>query len=143
MPKVKIGYLRVMVVDDSRVARMAMIDMLEKLGFKHLHEAQNAAEAHEKMDAMKYDLVFLDWMMPGRSGISLMEEWRADRRYDDVGIVVCSMQDDKRMVAGALRAGALNYIIKPVTDEKLKRSVDEMLNWIDLQRKAKEEQMGG
>lgn len=142
MGKVKIGYLRVMVVDDSRVARMAMIDMLEKLGFKHLHEAENANDAHEKMDAMKYDLVFLDWMMPGRSGISLMEEWRADRRYDDVGIVVCSMQDDKRMVAGALRAGALNYIVKPVTDEKLKRSVDEMLNWIELQRKAKEEQMG-
>lgn len=140
MSKVRIGYLRVMIVDDSRVQRKSMHDMLQKAGFKHMDEAENATQAYEKMDALKYDVVYLDWMMPGRSGISLMEEWRADRRYDDVAIVVCSMQEDKRMIAGALRAGALNYILKPVTEEKLHRSLEEVIEWLDLRRKAREEQ---
>ena len=140
MSKVRIGYLRVLIVDDSRVQRVAMHDMLQKSGFKHMDEAENANQAYEKMDALKYDVVFLDWMMPGRSGISLMEEWRADRRYDSVAIVVCSMQEDKRMIAGALKAGALKYIVKPVTEDKLNRALEEVMEWLELQRKAREEQ---
>lgn len=140
MAKVKVGYLRVLVVDDSRVSRKTMQEMLRQKGFKHFDEAENANQAHEKMDALKYDVVFLDWMMPGRSGISLLEEWRADRRYDDVAVVVVSMQDDKRMVAGALKAGALGYIVKPVTGDKLQRGVEDAVEWLELRRKMREEQ---
>jgi len=138
--KVKVGYLRVLVVDDSRVSRKTMQEMLQQKGFKHFDEAENANQAHEKMDALKYDVVFLDWMMPGRSGISLLEEWRADRRFDDVAVVVASMQDDKRMVAGAMRAGALSYIVKPVTEDKLQKGVEDALEWLELRRKKREEE---
>lgn len=138
MPKSKIGYLRVLIVDDSRMQRNLMREMLTKFGFIHVDEAENSAQAYEKMDALRYDIVFLDWVMPGRSGVSLMEEWREDRRYDDVAMFVVSMQDDKAMIAGAIKAGALSYIIKPITEGVLLQNVDKALKWIEERRAARE-----
>lgn len=131
----KPAYLRVLVVDDSRVSRSMIHDLLKKAGFRHIDEAENADEAHTKMEAMPYDIAFLDWTMPGRSGISLMGEWREDGRYNDLAVVVVSMQDNKGLVAGALKAGALHYIVKPITEEKLKDGLDKTLKWLE-QRKA-------
>ncbi|MDF3024283.1 MAG: response regulator receiver protein [Alphaproteobacteria bacterium] len=138
MPKSKIGYLRVLIVDDSRMQRNLMREMLTKFGFIHVDEAENSTQAYEKMDALRYDIVFLDWVMPGRSGVSLMEEWREDRRYDDVAMFVVSMQDDKAMIAGAIKAGALSYIIKPITEGVLLQNVDKALKWIEERRAARE-----
>ncbi len=138
MPKSKIGYLRVLIVDDSRMQRNLMREMLASFGFIHVDEAENSGEAYEKMDALRYDIVFLDWVMPGRSGVSLMEEWREDRRYDDVAMFVVSMQDDKSMIAGAIKAGALSYIIKPVTEGVLLQNVEKAMKWIDERRAARD-----
>lgn len=140
MTDIKIGYLRALVVDDSTVSRMAMENMLEKLGFKHLDVAQNAAEAYKKMAALRYDVVFLDWVMPGQSGISLLQEWREDRNYDGVAICVVSMNNDKSQIAGALKAGALSYIVKPATEETLQRNIDKVLEWLQLRRAFVEKQ---
>ncbi|HYD17806.1 MAG TPA: response regulator [Patescibacteria group bacterium] len=139
MPHTKIPYLRVLIVDDSRVMRASMQEMLKKAGFHHIDEAENAGEAYEKMDALRYDIVFLDWVMPGRSGVSLMEEWREDRRFDDVAVFVVSMQDDKAMISRVLKAGALSYIIKPVTESVLNNNIDKALKWIDARRAARED----
>ncbi len=140
MTQVKIGYLRVLIVDDSRIQRTLMHEMLKKAGFNHLDEAENATQAYDKMDALRYDVVFLDWFMPGRSGISLLGEWREDRRYDDVAVIVVSMQDHKSLIAGALKAGALDYIIKPATEPALQKSIEKALKWLELQREYREGQ---
>jgi len=136
--KVKIEYLRALVVDDSGVARKMHQEMLRDLGFKHINEAENANDAHDKMDALKYDIVFLDWMMPGRSGISLMGEWREDPRFDNVAIIVVSMQEHQGLIAGALQAGALGYIVKPASMDKMKQSVEKALKWLEVRREARE-----
>lgn len=140
MGKVKIGYLRALIVDDSIVARTLTRDMLKEAGFRHIDEAENANEAHDKMDALKYDIVFLDWMMPGKSGISLMGEWREDSRYDDVAIIIVSMQEQQGLVVGALQAGAIGYIIKPMTAEKLQPSLEKALRWLEVRRESREAQ---
>jgi two-component system chemotaxis response regulator CheY len=137
--KVKIQYLRALVVDDSGVARKMTQEMLKDLGFKHIDEAENANDAHDKMDALKYDIVFLDWMMPGRSGISLMGEWRQDPRYDDVAVIVISMQEHQGLIAGALQAGALGYIVKPASIDKLTQAVEKALRWLEIRREARED----
>ena len=135
----KIPYLRALIVDDSNISRSRMFELCKKAGFKHLDQVENAADAAEKMDALKYDIVFLDWTMPGKSGISLREEWREDRRYDDVAIIVCSMQSDPRMVNGALKAGAISYIVKPVTEETLNEHLSKALAWLDRRQQFKED----
>lgn len=139
MTEKKAAYLRTLIVDDSRVSRAVTAELLRKAGFKHLDEAENADEAYAKMDALKYDLVFLDWMMPGKSGISLLGEWREDNRFDDVAVIVASMQDHKGLIAGAIKAGALSYIIKPVTEEKMRDSLDKAMKFLDARRAAKEQ----
>ena len=140
MLKVKVGFLRVLIVDDSRVSRTVMHELLKESGFNHIDEAENATEAYDKMEALRYDVVFLDWVMPGRSGVSLMEEWRADRRYDDVAVIVASMQNNKSMITGALKAGALDYIVKPVTEDLLQKCIKKTLGWLELRREFREEQ---
>ena len=140
MAEIKVGYLRVLVVDDSAVPRMAMLKMLEKAGFRHIDVACNANEAYEKMAVLRYDVVFLDWVMPGQSGISLLEEWRADRGYDDVAICVVSMNNDKSQIASAIKAGALSYIVKPVTEDVLQKNIDKALEWLAMRRAFVESQ---
>lgn len=140
MAQVKIGYLRVLIVDDSGVSRTMTHDLLKKAGFKHIDEAASANQAHDKMDALKYDIVFLDWMMPGKSGVSLMGEWREDSKYDDVAVVIVSMQDHEGLVAGALKAGANSYIIKPATEAKVQKSLEKVLKWLEMRKSSREEQ---
>jgi len=134
MTEIKAGYLRVLIVDDSAVSRLAMRAMLQKAGFKHLDEAENTSIAHDKMAALRYDIVFLDWVMPGRSGISLLEEWREDRNYDDVAVCVVSMNNDKAHIAGAMKAGANSYVVKPPSEESLQKGIDKAIEWLTLRR---------
>jgi two-component system chemotaxis response regulator CheY len=139
MTALKAKYVRALIVDDSRLSRKKMRDLLTAAGFKHLDDAANAAEAAAKMESLRYDLVMLDWLMPGKSGVSLMEQWRNDGRYDDVAVIVVSTEGDRRMIQGALKAGALAYIVKPVSEEELQAQIDKALAWLGARRKMKEE----
>lgn len=134
MTGVKIGYLRALIVDDSPVSRMGLRDLLQRAGFRHVHEAENTAAAHEKMAALRYDLVLLDWVMPGRTGLSLLDEWRGDRRYDSVAVCVVSVNNNQKQVSAALKAGALCYIIKPPTEETFREAIRKVVEWLSQRR---------
>jgi len=138
MTSVKVGYLRALIVDDSLIARTKLRDMLKQAGFKHLDSAVNAAEAGSKMAALRFDIVFLDWLMPGQSGISLLEQWRKDRRYDDVAIIIVSAESEQRMIDSALKAGALGHIVKPATEDVLQEHIGKAVRWLEKRRKFRE-----
>ncbi|HLN02592.1 MAG TPA: response regulator [Bryobacteraceae bacterium] len=134
MKSVKVGYLRALIVDDSLTFRSTMWNMLKRAGFKHLNSAVNAVEANSKMDALRYDIVFLDWLMPGKSGISLLEQWREDRRYDDVAIILVTAESEERCMRKAMQSGALSYIVKPFTEELLREHLGKAVKWLGQRR---------
>lgn len=123
--------LAVLVVDDHMIIRQVVEQNLRNMGFTHIDTAANCTEAQEKIGAGHYDILFLDWILPGKSGYALMQEYRADRKFDDVAFVMVTSESDERHMIEALKAGATSYIIKPVTQQLFQDKVSKVLEWVD------------
>ncbi len=83
------------------------------------------------MKAKLYNVVFLDWHMPGRTGYSLLQACHEDSRYDNTAFVICSSESGDRYIIEALKAGATAYIVKPVDETLLKEHMNRLLLWIN------------
>jgi diguanylate cyclase (GGDEF)-like protein len=105
--------MRVLVVEDSAIERMALRAMVEHLGHA-CDGAADGADAWARLHQQQYDVVLTDWNMPAMSGLELCRRIRAldDRPY--VFTVVCTASDDRARGLQAVRSGADLFITKPV-----------------------------
>ena len=130
MTDVNIADLRVLVVDDNVVVRKLIEVNLANMGFKAIEGANNSQEAQDKIAATPYDIVFLDWNMPGKSGYALMQEYREDRKYDGMAFVMVTAESQERYMREAVKAGATSYITKPITPATFAEKVGKVLAWL-------------
>ncbi|MBI1216373.1 MAG: response regulator [Alphaproteobacteria bacterium] len=131
MSETKKEDMRVLVVDDNLVVRKLIEVNLTNMGFKTIDVAANSQEAQDKIEAAPYNIVFLDWNMPGKSGYALMQEYREDRKYDTVAFVMVTAESQERYVREAVKAGATSYITKPISPAIFQDKVERVLEWID------------
>ena len=109
---------RVLVVDDEPAIREMIQFALEKSGMK-VDSAANAHEALVQISNARPDIILLDWMMPGVSGIELVRRLRKDSYTADIPVIMLTAkvtEDDK--VAG-LEAGTDDYMVKPFSPREL------------------------
>lgn len=106
----------ILVVDDDRRIRALLESYLNSHGFR-VTVAANAAEARDRMRAMIFDLVVLDVMMPGETGVSLAQGLRAAR--SDVPILMLSARAESADRITGLAAGSDDYLTKPFEPEEL------------------------
>lgn len=102
---------KILVVDDEETLRLGLKTYLELEGY----EADAAASAEEalNMDLADYDLILLDVMMPGMSGVDMAAMLKKSDVYREIPIIFLTAKDsDDDMVAG-LNLGADDYIAKP------------------------------
>ena len=105
---------RILVVDDVADVRLLVRTVLEQDG--HLvTEAASGAEALTAMAASPPDAVVLDLLMPGLSGMDVLEHMQADPRLRAIPAVVVTAVDDESMQISVLDAGAHDYLVKPFT----------------------------
>ena len=105
----------VLVVDDDTRLRGLLSTFLSHNGFR-VSTASNAAEARQRLGALDFDLIVLDVMMPGESGLDLATEIR---RSDDVPILMLTaMGEAKDRIAG-LETGVDDYLGKPFEPREL------------------------
>lgn len=128
------GNCRILLVDDHMTVRMDIEKSLRELGFKHIDHAGDVARAADMMEQKKYNLVFVDLKLPGKSGYNLMLDARKDKKNDAIAFIVISAESEEHYIIDALSAGATSYIVKPVAAEVLKDHVSKALAWIS-QRK--------
>ena len=104
--------MKVLVVDDDKLARKGLISIMDwgKYGFEVVGDVQNGRKALEFLKDNVVDIVFTDIDMPEIDGIELMK--RCKKEYPEVKFVVFSMYEDFRYAQSALRLGALDYISK-------------------------------
>jgi len=95
--------------DDARIARH-LVKLLKQDGFGVDH-VLDGLDALAYAEANSYDLIILDWMMPGRDGLSVCRELR-NRHYDG-GILMLTAKDTLDNKIDGLEAGADDYLIKP------------------------------
>lgn len=138
MAEVQISELKALVVDDHMIIRRDIEQLLKNMGCRHVDQAGNVGEAQNKMEAERYNIVFLDWNMPGKSGFHLLQQCRMSSDYDGVAFVIVSAESDDRYVIEALKAGATSYIVKPVSEPVMAEHMTKVLAWIGKRMAARQ-----
>lgn len=108
----------VLIVDDEAPIREMIAVALEMAGY-HCLEAENANEAHGLIVDDKPDMVLLDWMMPGASGIEFARRLRKDETTADIPIIMLTAKGDEDNKIKGLEAGVDDYITKPFSPREL------------------------
>ena len=108
---------KVLIVDDSKLARMAVIKALSSLrpDWQRV-EASNAAEALEHLEDGSVDIALVDFNMPGKDGLALATEVRDG--HPQVSVAVISANHQVEVVNRARAAGA-TFLAKPITAKAL------------------------
>jgi two-component system phosphate regulon response regulator PhoB len=123
---------RILVVEDE----MGIAELIA-INLRHAgHEvtlAATAEQAQAEVDAMLPDLVVLDWMLPGQSGLALARRWRADPRTRALPIIMLTARGEETDKIAGLDAGADDYLTKPFSTQELMARIRAV-----LRRKAPE-----
>jgi len=116
--------MKVLLVDDSKTIRMILRNLLWELGIDHVTEAADGLEALEALASERFDLVLMDLHMPERSGMSVLEEMKAEgSAHKDTPVVIVSSDSDYHSIERARDLGALGYIKKPFKKEALRTAI--------------------
>ena len=123
---------RILVVEDeSAIAELVAINL------RHAgHEvtvAADAGQAQREVDAVLPDLVVLDWMLPGQSGLALARQWRGAGRTRAMPIIMLTARAEEADKIVGLDAGADDYLAKPFSTQELMARIRAV-----LRRKAPE-----
>ncbi len=117
---------KIMVVDDAAFMRMMLKNILNQNGYKVTGEATDGAEAVEKYNIVKPDLVTMDIVMPNMTGIEAVKGIREN--HPNAKIVMCSALGQQAMVKEALEAGAVDFILKPFRKEQVLEIIGKALS---------------
>ena len=101
----------VLLVDDDENTSKAMGRLLEHVGYTVVCMPSGADALHVLKD-LRFDLVILDWMMPGMDGLQVLRRLREDALTRDQRVVMYSAAADARMQDEATRLGALDCVLK-------------------------------
>lgn len=117
---------RVLVVEDEfAIAELISLN-LRHAGFD-VAVAHNADEAQAEIDKVLPDLVLLDWMLPGQSGLSIAKRWRGVARTKDLPIIMLTARAEETDKVAGLDAGADDYLTKPFSTQELMARVRAVL----------------
>jgi two-component system chemotaxis response regulator CheY len=110
--------MKALVVDDSRATRMILRRMLTAMGFDEVNEAEHGLDALARLaEPFRPDLVLVDWNMPEMDGITFVRTLRATPDYERLKVVMVTSESGPRQVYEALKAGADEFAMKPITAE--------------------------
>ena len=109
---------RVLIVEDEPAIAELVSIHLRHAGFE-VAQAASGDAAQAQIDQALPDLVVLDWMLPGNSGVALARRWREDARTRDLPIVMLTARDEETDVITGLDAGADDYVSKPFSPAAL------------------------
>lgn len=122
MKRVKRYVRPVLVVDDDLTARRLVVSALEEAGIT-CREAESGPAALEILEDISVDAVIVDHQMPGMTGIELTQKIRAMPRQRLTPVLFVSADDGAATLVSALKAGATDFILKPVLAEELSARV--------------------
>ena len=123
---------RILVVEDeSAIAELISIN-LRHAGFE-VTIAANAEQAQAAVDGAMPDLVILDWMLPGQSGLALARRWRTEQRTREMPVIMLTARAGETDKIAGLDAGADDYLTKPFSTNELMARIRAV-----LRRKAPE-----
>jgi len=114
----------ILTVDDSRAVRTIVGKQVKELGFEVL-EAEDGVQGLQVLQDAQVDLVLLDVTMPNMDGPTMLEKMRAGGNKTPV--IMLTSESKRSIVAGAMKQGITDYILKPFKPEELRAKVLSVL----------------
>lgn len=114
-----ISELKVLICDDSILVRKKLSDVLKKAGITTILEAKDGVQAVESYKENKPDVVFMDIVMPLKTGLDALIEIR---EFDsNAKVVMASTIGTQSHLVSAIKAGAYEFLQKPVREEDINK----------------------
>jgi DNA-binding response OmpR family regulator len=120
---------KVLVVDDNQDVRELIVHILNADGF-HVYAAIDGENALAILNSNPVDLVLLDVMMPGMSGLDVLKEIRtgSNKKIREVPVMMITAMSSTDDVDQALAIGANSYVVKPFRGTTIREKVRKILN---------------
>jgi len=131
--------LKALIIDDHLIMRKYLENLLTLQGFTKIDHAASVDEAQDKIINGNYNVIFIDWHMPGQSGYYLMQHCRGEREFDDTAFVMVTSEQEDRLIREAMKAGATAYVVKPPTEVSISAAVEKVIDWIEKRASLKRE----
>ena len=110
--------LNILVVEDEDAIRGMLMMVIEQAGFKSIAVA-DAEEAQKVLNEISLDLILLDWMLPGISGVEWARRLKKEPMYRDLPIILLTARGEEEDKVRGLEIGADDYITKPFSPKEL------------------------
>ncbi|MBD3841296.1 MAG: response regulator, partial [Campylobacterales bacterium] len=120
----------VLIVDDAKVMRVNLRNMLEKLGHEVVAEAETGYQGIKMYEEHLPDLVTMDITMPSDRGIADGIDAVAGIKdfHPAAKVIMVTSHGEQDKVIKAIQKGASNYLLKPIQIEKLEEVIDKVMN---------------
>jgi len=129
--------MNILVADDSRIMRNIIKTYIRELdiGRCEFVDAENGEEAFRLTQTRQIDFMFLDWNMSTRmTGLDFLKQIRSIDLYKSLPIVMVTSEINKANVIEALKAGATDYISKPIDQKIFKEKILKIVEKMDKQK---------
>lgn len=121
---------KIFVVDDESAIRETVGMVLTRAGFDST-EASDVEEARAKMDAVRPDLILLDWMLPGLSGIDYLKMLKRDINTRNIPVILLTGRKAEEDKVWGLDSGADDFVTKPFSTKELVARIRAVLRRAD------------
>ena len=116
----------ILLVEDEPAIQELLAFNVTQCGYRAI-QAHDANAALELINRALPDLILLDWMLPGMSGVELARRLRADQRTHNIPIIMLTARTDERDKVMGLESGADDYITKPFSPRELMARIRAVL----------------
>lgn len=119
--------LQVMVVDDTSVSRMLVIEALNQIGIRQISFAKDGKSALDSLMVKPVHLVISDMNMPGLDGLELLKGLRSFAPTSKIGFILLTGSADKTLIDRGRAHRMNNYVTKPFTPDRLKSAIEAVV----------------
>jgi len=116
--------LNILIVDDAKIMRVSLNKSIKSIGHNVVAESGDGESSITAYQKYKPDLVTMDITMQDMNGITALKKIKEIN--PDVNVIMITSHGDEPMVMNALKLGAKGYILKPITPEKLRESINKI-----------------
>lgn len=134
--------MKILVADDDKTTRIYVTGALRKLGYSDLIECSDGRSALEHLTSQEPpQIAFLDWMMPEMTGPEICRSIKRNLKVDAIYLMLLTSRDSKEDILEGLRAGANDYLTKPVNYAELISRFDIGVQISKLRAQLKNQEM--
>lgn len=114
-PDDPLNLMRILVIEDNRIQSRIVERCLRTGGFEDFTTVASSEDALARLEEDDdYDLLIIDWMLPGVSGIDFVQALRSSESFHSIPIIMQTAKDRPEHVEKARKAGVNGYVVKPV-----------------------------